>query len=77
MFSAAGVAKYADDYNLRNELTKLKRKPPLCVLGLVGEFWKNKWSPFGVARKSGRGFVNLLMNRYVSRRLPKLSKNVQ
>ena len=36
---------------------------------LIKKAWKNKWSPFGVLRKSGSLIGNSLIKKYISRRL--------
>lgn len=39
------------------------------MFSITRKFWEKRWSPFGILRKSGSCFVNMMLNRYVRNRI--------
>jgi pimeloyl-ACP methyl ester carboxylesterase len=46
-----------------------QRKPPQFMFSVTRRAWRNKWSPYGILRKSGRCLVNMFLSRWARNRI--------
>lgn len=67
MLSPAGVCQKPEGFDL-SKIPK-GQGPPGWVKKIATSAWKNKWSPFGLMRKSGSWVGKKMTNFYISRRL--------
>lgn len=45
------------------------RKPPKFMFKITKKAWENKWSPYGILRKSPLCFTNMMMNSWAKNRI--------
>jgi len=67
MLSPAGVCKKPDGFDFKN--LKKGQGPPKFIKKMARSAWKNKWSPFGMMRKSGSWGAKKMVNYYLNRRI--------
>jgi pimeloyl-ACP methyl ester carboxylesterase len=61
MLSPAGVCQKPPTFNIDNYKGK--------IVSLAKTAWKNKWSPFGILRKSGSLIARKMIKKYLTRRM--------
>jgi cardiolipin-specific phospholipase len=75
MLSPAGVCAKPEDFDVKKMRFKDGRGPPKFIRKIASSAWSNKWSPFGVMRKSGSLFGSFLIKKYVNGRMGNLPEN--
>ena len=66
MLSPAGVVIKPENFSYKKAKIKGKQK---FVFKIAKRAWKNKWSPFGIMRKSGSLIGKQLIKFYMNRRM--------
>lgn len=74
MLSPAGVVDVPPDFDITKLKFKNGKKPPKIAKALGTKIWKQKWSPFGVMRKSGARLGKKIIKSYLNRRMGDLPK---
>lgn len=69
MLSAVGVPFKPENFDLQKKEFKKGHGPPKFVRKLAGTIWRQKWSPFGVMRKSGGLLGKRIIKGYLSKRM--------
>ncbi|CDW84782.1 UNKNOWN [Stylonychia lemnae] len=69
MLSAVGVPEKPNDFDITKKQFKKGQGPPKWVRGLAGTVWRQKWSPFGVMRKSGSLLGKRIIKGYLGKRM--------
>jgi hypothetical protein len=69
MLSPAGVCVKPEGFDPKNFKRSGKGGPPKFIRSLFLSAWENKWSPFGILRKSGSWTAKKLVNNYLNRRI--------
>jgi len=67
MLSPAGVCVKPEGFDPKN--IQKGRGPPKFIRKMFVSAWENKWSPFGMMRKSGSWGAKKLVNYYLNRRI--------
>lgn len=67
MLSPAGVCLKPEQFRISGIVRS--NKGPKFLLKLAVKSWENKWSPFGIMRKSGGWIGNKMIKTYINKRL--------
>lgn len=68
MLSPVGVVVKPEDFDPKNFARK-GRGPPKFIRKMAISAWENKWSPFGMMRKTGSWGAKKMVNFYLNRRV--------